>query len=44
LLGGRFTVLGVCSEADKRYLESLGVTAPLHVIPNGSERPATARD
>ncbi len=41
LLGGRFTVLGVCSEADKRYLESLGVTAPLHVIPNGSERPAT---
>ncbi len=40
LLGERFTVLGVCSEVDRRYLQSLGVTTPLHVIPNGSERPA----
>jgi glycosyltransferase involved in cell wall biosynthesis len=40
LLGGRFNVLGVCSELDKRYLQSLGVKAPLHVIPNGFERPA----
>lgn len=41
LLGERFTVLGVCSELDKRYVQSLGVKAPLHVIPNGFERPAT---
>jgi glycosyltransferase involved in cell wall biosynthesis len=40
LLGERFTVLGVCSDVDKQYLRSLGVTTPLHVIPNGSERPA----
>jgi polysaccharide biosynthesis protein PslH len=40
LLGERFTVLGVCSETDKRYLQNLGVKAPLHVIPNGFERPA----
>jgi glycosyltransferase involved in cell wall biosynthesis len=38
LLGERFSVLGVCSETDKRYLQSLGVKAPLHVIPNGFER------
>jgi glycosyltransferase involved in cell wall biosynthesis len=42
LLGERFTVLGVCSETDKQYLQSLGVSVPLHVIPNGSERPAAA--
>jgi glycosyltransferase involved in cell wall biosynthesis len=40
LLGERFSVLGVCSELDRRYLQSLGVKAPLHVIPNGFERPA----
>jgi polysaccharide biosynthesis protein PslH len=40
LLGERFTVLGVCSETDKRYLQKLGVKAPLHVIPNGFEQPA----
>jgi glycosyltransferase involved in cell wall biosynthesis len=39
LLGNRFTVLAVCSELDRRYLQSLGVTTPMHVIPNGSERP-----
>ena len=39
LLGERFSVLGVCSEMDKRYLDDLGVTAPLHVIPNGFEAP-----
>lgn len=36
LLGKRFTVLAVCSETDKRYLERLRVDAPIHVIPNGS--------
>jgi glycosyltransferase involved in cell wall biosynthesis len=40
LLGERFTVLGVCSEVDKQYLQGLGVDAPIHVIPNGYERPA----
>lgn len=39
LLGGRFTVLAVCSEEDRRFLEELGVNAPLHVIPNGFEAP-----
>jgi polysaccharide biosynthesis protein PslH len=41
VLGERFTVLGVCSEADRQYLQSLGIQTPLHVIPNGSERPST---
>jgi glycosyltransferase involved in cell wall biosynthesis len=36
LLGKRFGALAVCSEADKR---SLSVEAPVHVIPNGFERP-----
>jgi glycosyltransferase involved in cell wall biosynthesis len=40
LVGERFSVLGVCSELDKRYLQSLNVTVPVHVIPNGFERPA----
>jgi glycosyltransferase involved in cell wall biosynthesis len=40
LLGDRFSVLGVCSEADKRYLEGLGVQAPIYVIPNGFEGPS----
>jgi polysaccharide biosynthesis protein PslH len=39
LLGERFTVLGICSEADKHYLQKLGVEAALHVIPNGFECP-----
>lgn len=38
-LGDRFTVLTVCSETDKRYLETLGIRAPVHVIPNGYEQP-----
>jgi glycosyltransferase involved in cell wall biosynthesis len=33
----RFSVLGVCSEADRRYL---GGGSRIHVIPNGFERPA----
>jgi glycosyltransferase involved in cell wall biosynthesis len=41
-LNDRFSVLGVCSENDKRYLQALGVKTPLHVIPNGFERPAAA--
>jgi glycosyltransferase involved in cell wall biosynthesis len=41
-LNDRFTVLGVCSENDKRYLQALGVKTPLHVIPNGFERPEAA--
>lgn len=40
ILGERFDVLGVCSELDRRYLESLGVSAPIHVIPNGFDLPA----
>jgi polysaccharide biosynthesis protein PslH len=39
VLGERFAVLAVCSEIDRRYLQTLGVNAPVHVIPNGSERP-----
>src|SRR5262249_38405533 len=35
-LKDRFTVLAVCSEADKR---SLNLKVPIHVIPNGFERP-----
>jgi glycosyltransferase involved in cell wall biosynthesis len=40
LLSERFGVLGVCSEADKGYLEKLNVIAPMHVIPNGYSRPS----
>jgi glycosyltransferase involved in cell wall biosynthesis len=40
LLGERFTSLAVCSDEDKQYLEKLGVTTPLHVIPNGYSEPA----
>lgn len=40
LLGERFDVLAVCSEPDRRYLASLGVRVPVHVIPNGFARPA----
>ena len=42
LLSDRFTVLAVCSEADKRYLERFKFTTPLHVIPNGYARPSAA--
>ena len=38
-LDDRFTVLAVCSDTDKRYLETLGTRAPVHVIPNGYELP-----
>ena len=38
-LGERFTVLSVCSEGDRQYLKSLGVKTPIHVIPNGFEKP-----
>jgi polysaccharide biosynthesis protein PslH len=41
LLGERFSVLTVCSEADRRYLTQLGAAAPVRVVPNGFERPAT---
>lgn len=37
LLDERFDVLAVCSENDKQLL---GLRAPIHVIPNGFERPA----
>jgi polysaccharide biosynthesis protein PslH len=39
-LGTRFSVLATCSEEDKKYLNGLGVDAPIHVIPNGFERPS----
>lgn len=39
LLGDRFTVLTVCSEEDRQYLRQIGVKAPVHVIPNGFEKP-----
>jgi glycosyltransferase involved in cell wall biosynthesis len=40
LLGKRFSVLTVCSEGDRDYLKRLGVAAPVHVVPNGFEKPA----
>jgi glycosyltransferase involved in cell wall biosynthesis len=39
VLGERFTVLAVCSENDRQYMRTLGITTPIHVIPNGYERP-----
>jgi hypothetical protein len=39
LLGDRFSVIATCSEEDKQYLQHLGTTAPIHVVPNGFERP-----
>jgi glycosyltransferase involved in cell wall biosynthesis len=39
LLGERFTVLTVCSEEDREYLERNGVKAPIHVIQNGFDMP-----
>lgn len=40
LLGDRFNILSVCSEEDREYLKGLGVRAPVHVIPNGFDKPA----
>ena len=40
LLNERFSVLAVCSEADKGYLKKLRLKTPLHVIPNGYSRPS----
>jgi len=37
LLSDRFTVVSVCSEADREYLNLPG---PVHVIPNGFDAPA----
>lgn len=39
LLGERFTVLTVCSEEDKDYLNRIGTQAIVHVVPNGFDRP-----
>jgi polysaccharide biosynthesis protein PslH len=39
LLGERFTVLAVCSEDDKQYLNKIGVKSAVHVIPNGFDKP-----
>ena len=39
LMGSRFTVLSVCSEEDKNYLESIGVSVPVHILPNGFDKP-----
>lgn len=41
LLGERFSVLAVCSEEDKQYLKRMGLAVPIHVIPNGFDRPAS---
>lgn len=39
LFGKRFTVLTVCSEEDREYLSRSGCEGPIHVIPNGFEKP-----
>jgi glycosyltransferase involved in cell wall biosynthesis len=39
LLDERFKVLAVCSEADRAYLQRLGLTIPVHVVANGYDRP-----
>ena len=39
LLGDRFSVLAVCSDEDRDYLKEIGIRVPIHVIPNGFERP-----
>lgn len=36
-LGERFSVVAVCSDADRSYLRNLNVVAPIHVIPNGAD-------
>jgi glycosyltransferase involved in cell wall biosynthesis len=38
-LAERFSVLSVCSQKDLDYFQQIGVRAPIHVIPNGFERP-----
>jgi glycosyltransferase involved in cell wall biosynthesis len=40
LLEDRFSVLAVCSDDDRQYLRRLGLKMPIHIIPNGFERPA----
>jgi polysaccharide biosynthesis protein PslH len=40
LLSERFSVLVVCSEADKRYLQKWKIRTPLHVVPNGCTPPS----
>ncbi len=40
LFGDRFTVLTVCSEDDREYLTRRGLRTPIHVVPNGFERPS----
>jgi glycosyltransferase involved in cell wall biosynthesis len=40
LFGDRFTVLTVCSEDDREYLTRSGLRTPIHVVPNGFERPS----
>ncbi len=44
LFGERFTVVSVCSEGDREYLTQLGLPTPVHVIPNGFERPTGEPD
>jgi polysaccharide biosynthesis protein PslH len=44
LFGERFTVITVCSEGDREYLMHLGLATPIHVIPNGFERPTVEPD
>jgi glycosyltransferase involved in cell wall biosynthesis len=39
-LGERFTVLATCSDSDKAYLRKIGCSGPVHVIPNGFDRPS----
>ena len=39
-LDRRFSVLAVCSEDDRRYLQKIGITAPTHVIPNAFAAPS----
>ena len=41
LLGQRFSLLCTCSDEDRRYLKSIGVQVPIHVIPNAFERPTS---
>lgn len=40
LFGERFAVLTVCSEEDREYLRRMGLEIPIHIIPNGFERPS----
>jgi glycosyltransferase involved in cell wall biosynthesis len=40
LLTQRFDVLTVCSDGDRDYLRAIGVEGPVHVVPNGFDRPS----